>query len=92
LIASLTQLERLILYRNQLTSIPGSIASLTHLTEIDLSNNQLTNIPQAIASLTKLESLYLNGNPLEPELDAVYQQGIDAVFQYLRAKSKHDIF
>jgi hypothetical protein len=46
----------------------------------------MTSIPKAIASLTKLESLSLNDNPLEPELDAVYQQGIDAVFQYLRAK------
>jgi hypothetical protein len=86
-IASLTQLTKLNLHNNQLTDIPEAITSLTQLTVLDLSGNQLTSIPEAIASLTQLTSLYLSGNPLEPELAAAYEQGLDSMFQFLRATS-----
>ena len=53
-IASLTQLQGLILFNNQLTELPKAIVSLTWLRTLFLSNNQLTELPESIASLTQL--------------------------------------
>ncbi|MFW9258094.1 COR domain-containing protein, partial [Nostoc sp. CALU 546] len=52
---------------------------------------QLTKLPEAIASLTQLQQLSLNNNPLNPDLAAAYEQGTEAVFQYLRAKAEAQI-
>jgi internalin A len=90
-IASLTQLKKLYLSYNQLTSVPEVIASLTQLRELYLTNNQLTSVPEVVASLTQLTRLVLDENPLEPELAAVYEQGIEAVFQFLRAKAQYSL-
>jgi hypothetical protein len=90
-IKSLTRLQLLELYNNQLTELPETIASLTRLQELDLTNNQLRELPEAIASLTKLQSLHLKNNPLNPDLAAAYEQGTEAVLQYLRAKAEAQI-
>jgi internalin A len=90
-IASLTQLTKLSLSSNQLTSIPEVIASLAQLTKLSLSSNQLTSIPEAISSLTQLQELHLDENPIEPELAAAYEQGIESVLQFLRAKTNNSI-
>jgi uncharacterized membrane protein len=86
-ITSLTQLTVLDLFNNQLTSIPAAIASLTQLIELYLSDNQLTSIPMEVVFLTQMKELYLSGNPLEPELAAAYEQGLDSMFQFLRANT-----
>jgi len=70
-IASLTQLQKLLLSHNQLTEIPEAIASLTQLQHLDLSDNYLTEIPEAIASLTQLEKLDLYGNQLTELPEAI---------------------
>lgn len=44
---SLTHLEILFLYNNQLTSIPETIAQLHNLQEIYLEKNQITSIPES---------------------------------------------
>ncbi|XZN92565.1 MAG: COR domain-containing protein [Microcoleus sp.] len=90
-IASLTQLRLLKLSNNQLTELPEKIASLTQLQWLYLENNQLRELPQEIASLTKLQPLNLDNNPLNPDLAAAYQQGTEALFQYLRAKAEAQI-
>ena len=90
-LASLTQLHDLDLSRNQLRELPEAIASLTELHLLDLSNNQLRELPEAIASLTQLQRLDLKNNPLNPDLAAAYEQGTEAVLQYLRAKAQAQI-
>ncbi|MEZ2277880.1 MAG: COR domain-containing protein [Microcoleus sp.] len=90
-LASLTQLNRLSLSNNQLTELPESIASLTQLNRLSLSNNQLTELPESMASLTQLRELNLNKNPLNPDLAAAYEEGTEAVLQYLRAKAEAKI-
>ncbi|MBD1886468.1 leucine-rich repeat domain-containing protein [Microcoleus vaginatus] len=90
-IASLTQLQLLDLQNNQLTEVPQSIASLTQLQLLFLHNNQLRSLPESIASLTQLQQLDLEDNPLNPDLAAAYEQGTEALWQYLRAKAEGQI-
>jgi GTPase SAR1 family protein len=90
-IASLTQLQELYLEKNQLTALSESIASLTHLEVLDLRKNELRSVPKSIASLTQLQELDLKNNPLNPDLAAAYEQGTEAVLQYLRAKAEAQI-
>jgi len=90
-IASLTELHLLHLSGNQLRELPEAIASLTKLHLLHLSGNQLRELPEAIASLTKLRQLGLKNNPLNPDLAAAYEQGTEAVLQYLRAKAEGQI-
>ena len=87
-IASLTQLQLLYLKNNQLRELPEAIASLTRLQLLELSKNQLRELPEALASLTQLHELDLSDNPLNPDLAAAYEQGTEAVLQYLRAKAE----
>ena len=90
-ITNLSQLKTLALDNNRITEIPEAIANLTQLKILALDNNRITEIPEAIANLTQLKTLYLNNNPLNPDLAAAYEQGIDAVMQYLKAKAEEDI-
>ena len=90
-ITSLTQLTELYLHNNELTSIPEEIGFLTQLTRLSLSYNWLTSVPETITSLTQLTELALSSNPLEPELAAAYDQGLKAVFQFLRAKANSSL-
>ena len=90
-IVSLTQLKTLILEVNQIEKIPVEIASLTQLQSLYLSANPIREIPAKIASLTQLQALDLNYNPLNPDLAAAYEQGIEAVMQYLRAQAEAEV-
>jgi hypothetical protein len=53
--------------------------------------NYLKTLPVQILNLRDLVRLNLDGNPLEPELAAAYEQGLDAVKAYLRAKAEDRI-
>ncbi|MEG3860351.1 COR domain-containing protein [Microcoleus sp. herbarium12] len=90
-IASLTQLQLLKLSNNQLTELPEALTSLTRLRGLHLRNNQLRELPQAIASFTQFQELNLDNNPLNPDLAAAYEQGTEALWQYLRAKAEAKI-
>ncbi|GCL40268.1 small GTP-binding protein [Sphaerospermopsis reniformis] len=63
-IKQLTNLSRLDLSHNQLTTLPDAIKQLTNLSRLDLSHNQLTTLPDAIKQLSKLKKLDLCGNQL----------------------------
>jgi hypothetical protein len=90
-ISCLTQLQELYLNNNQLRELPEAISCLTQLQELYLNNNQLRELPEAIASLTQLQRLDLDDNPLNPDLAAAYEQGTEAVLQYLQAKAEGQI-
>ena len=83
-ITKLTKLTRLDLYGNQLTSLPLEITKLTNLIWLDLSDNQLTALPPEITKLTKITGLDLSGNPLESPPPEIVEQGVGAIFRYLR--------
>jgi hypothetical protein len=59
-------------------------------TELDLNFMELTEVPEAIAALTQLQRLGLSDNPLNLDLAAAYEQGIEAVMQ-LRAKAEGEV-
>ncbi|MEZ2301254.1 MAG: COR domain-containing protein [Microcoleus sp.] len=92
-IGSLTQLQFLSLSNNQLRELPEAITSLTQLQTIDLSTNQVRELPDALAYLKHLfnTGLKIDKNPLNPDLAAAYEQGTEALFQYLRAKAEAQI-
>jgi small GTP-binding protein len=62
--AKLTNLIRLDLDRNRLTSLLPEITKLTNLISLELNGNQLASLPPEIAKLTNLTSLYLSDNQL----------------------------
>jgi GTPase SAR1 family protein len=90
-IGDLINLQELRLNDNELSELPETIGNLTQLQTLDLSDNQLTELPEEIIALTQLRVLYLSGNPLNPDLAAAYEQGIEAVMQYLRAKAEGEV-
>ena len=85
-IGNLTNLTRLYLSNNQLTTLPESIGNLSNLEELELNNNQLTMLPDSIGSISSLKWLYLSNNQLTTlpesignlsnleELDLIYNQ------------------
>jgi small GTP-binding protein len=83
-IAKLTKLTRLYLSDNQLTALPPEITKLTKLTRLDLSGNRLTALPPEITKLTNLTGLRLSRNPLESPPPEIVEQGVGAIFEYLR--------
>ncbi len=87
-ITSLRQLTSIDLSINQLTNVSETISLLKQLTELDLSSNQLKSLPEAVTLLPKLIHLKLSDNPFEIELASAYEQGIEAVFQFLQATAE----
>jgi Leucine-rich repeat (LRR) protein len=85
-IGRLGQLERLDLTKSKVAIIPDTIGRLSKLEHLALSGNRLTDIPVSLAQLKYLKIIDLNGNPLNPELDAAHNEGIEAIKRYLRAK------
>ncbi len=90
-VAQLQKLRMLDLSYNQLTKLPVEVAQLQNLTALYLDNNHLTELPVEVAQLQNLKTLDLNDNPLNPDLAAAYEEGIEAVFTYLRAQSEASI-
>ena len=74
-----------------LTSLPDQLGNLADLRTLYLRNNRLTDLPPSLARLKHLKELKLDHNPLNPELAAAYEQGLDAVMAYLRAKAEAQI-
>ena len=56
-----------------------------------LCGNRLATVPTTLSYIAALADLELDNNPLEPELAAAYDNGIDAVKAYLRAKAEDSV-
>ena len=85
-IGKLQQLQYLYLHNNNITEIPEVIGKLQQLHTLSLSNNNITDIPEVIGKLQQLHTLSLDGNPLNAELEAASEEGIDAIKAYLQSK------
>ena len=90
-IVELKNLTTLDLSKNQLKTLPAEIVELKNLTALDLSGNQLTSLPAEIVELKNLTELYLSENPLESPPPEIAEQGIEAIFEYLRQISEEAI-
>lgn len=63
-IDKLSQLTRLDVTENHLTSLPESIGALSQLTELNISRNHLTSLPESIGALSHLTELDISRNQL----------------------------
>lgn len=87
-IEKLSRLRSLDLNQNELTELPNVFTHLSNFETLALNQNQLADLPQSLSYLNSLKGLYLNNNPLNPELAEAFEQGVDAVKAYLRAKAE----
>jgi Leucine-rich repeat (LRR) protein len=85
-IAQLANLEWLHITGSQVVSVPSSMGQLIKLTQLGLDANQIADLPASLSALP-LSFFSLRGNPLNPELAVAYENGIEAVKRYLRAKA-----
>jgi len=60
----MTQLQDLLLWWDQLTTLPDWIGNLTGLYYLDVDGNELRSLPESIGNLTLLSNLYLYSNHL----------------------------
>jgi len=90
-IRSFRQLEHLAAAYCNFESLPKWISELSNLRSLGLERCHLTDLPASIGQLSNLEELTLAENPLNPELTAAHEQGLEAVKAYLRAKAEAQI-
>ena len=101
IITHLQNLEEIYLIENDIKQLPDRISGLTRLRKLFLGGsqispnafyageeehgNRLETLPYGIAELDRVVELNLDGNPLNSELAAAYQQGLEGIQAYLRA-------
>jgi len=90
-VCELANLNELHIGANSLMVLPENLGELTNLTVLRLRFNSLANLPASLGQVQGIRTLDLGFNPLNPELSAVYDQGLDAVMTYLRAKAADQI-
>ncbi|MEM9271473.1 MAG: COR domain-containing protein [Cyanobacteria bacterium P01_F01_bin.143] len=106
-ITTLTELREIYANHNKIIELPDEIINLINLKKLILGGeelsshwirhsessqaNQLTSLPYKLIELGNLIELNLDDNPLNPDLAAAYEQGLDAVMQYLSAKAEGEI-
>lgn len=87
----LTKLTILKVNNCELNTLPDWINSLVLLNTLEARKNQLFDLPASLAELGHLKQLDLTDNLLNPELAAAYEEGLDAVKRYLRAKAEPQV-
>lgn len=75
----------------QLQALPDWLGELSELRQLHFMSNKLSDLPASLSKLEHLKELYVHENPLNPELTAAYEQGLEAVKAYLRAKGEDQI-
>lgn len=106
-IAKLRNLKEFYAIGNEIDEIPSEISNLENLSQIYLggssissycfwgadkkNGNKLSSLPCSFTKLKNLVVLELDSNPLNPDLAAANEQGIEAVMQYLRAKAEGEV-
>jgi internalin A len=75
----------------QLTSLPDWLCQLPNLQLLFLRENNLRDLPSALSKLDQLKEIRLEDNPLTPDLAAAYEQGIEAVMQYLKSRAEGEV-
>lgn len=90
-LVQLKQLQTLDLSYSQLTELPHWLGQLTQLNQLNLANNQLTALPESLLNLERLSDLNLDNNPLNPELAAAAEEGLEAIKRYLRAQAEAQV-
>jgi len=80
-----TNIEALILSRNQLTSLEG-LAQFQKLKILDISYNQLKDLNEFLylRDLKSLEVLICEGNPININKNAIFEETIIAIIANLR--------
>lgn len=81
-ITSLTNLQRIEMFRNNLESVPHDLSALTDLPELDLSDNNFGEFPTPVLDIAtldlyeieSLEALVLPGNPHLPSVEIPAQK------------------
>ncbi|MFZ5818793.1 MAG: COR domain-containing protein, partial [Chloroflexota bacterium] len=90
-LSAYNQLELLAIDNIGLTVLPEWFSQFYKLKHLRLSLNLITDLPPTLLQLPHLERLDLNGNPLNPELANAYEQGVDGVKAYLRARAESQL-
>jgi hypothetical protein len=91
-LGNLSKLRVLYLSNNLLIRLPESLGNLSQLQALYLiDDNQLTTLPGSLGKLSKLQELRLSSSFLNPELATAYEQGLDSLKAYLRAKAESQI-
>lgn len=71
--------------------MPDWFKELNKIKKLYLMGNKINDIPAYFAQFEDLDAIDLDDNPLNPELAAAYEQGLDAVKAYLRAKTADQV-
>jgi Leucine-rich repeat (LRR) protein len=87
-IRNLKSLKRLTAVDSGLHFLPDWLGELEQLESLDLQRNWISTLPASISKLPRLKTLDLAKEKLNPEIAAVYQEGINAVKRYLHAQAE----
>lgn len=71
-----------------LVDLPDEVVELSWLEELDLSNNQIKEIPSKLINFPNLSKLNLENNPLDEQNAKLAKQGLTAVIQNLKLRSR----
>jgi len=90
-IRELKALRILVASRCDIEVVPEWLGELSELGQVYFTKDRVTDLPIQLGMLEKLSELGLDDNPLNLELAAAYNEGLEAVKSYLRAKARAQV-
>ncbi|MBD2157358.1 COR domain-containing protein [Leptolyngbya sp. FACHB-16] len=87
----LSKLKILNLSSLELIKVPEQVEELAELKVLLLNENYIVDLPIFLHQLKHLNEVKLDNNPLNPDIAAAYEQGTEAVMQYLRARAEGEV-